>query len=119
MQKYFIIFLFLLVAYVSSDTTTEPITSRKCYKCPHGIRPGQNCLTDPDDLGIEEECRGDKDGLFNGCETIIVEDEAASIKYNRRCAHVGVLPPDHTAKCHDDEIEIQGEGTFKGKRCFC
>ena len=50
---------------------------------------------------------------------IITEDDAASIKYNRRCAHVGVLPPGHTVGCHDDEIEIQGEGTFNGKRCFC
>ena len=59
------------IAY--AETTTEQnITPRKCYKCPHGIKPGQNCLNDPNDLGIEEECRGDEGGLINGCETIIV-----------------------------------------------
>ena len=46
----------------------------------------------------------------------IVDSANASIHYNRKCARKSV-----TTKwgCHDEEIEIQGEGTYPGRVCYC
>ena len=45
--------------------------SQQCYKCPHGLLPGQNCLNDPEDLGEPVNCTI-SETLLNGCETIII-----------------------------------------------
>merc|ERR1712029_1288854 len=80
---------------------------------PIGFLPGEKCLTEDDHFGHAQTCRF---GFDNACESLIIDDRNASIYYNRKCARKGV-----TVRwgCHDEDIEIQGEGTFKGRICYC
>merc|ERR1712038_2067037 len=65
----------LSVAYAHSIT---------CYQCPYGILPNEKCLNDGSDPGKEHNCLNPLD---NACETLAIDDPAASLHYNRRCAH--------------------------------
>ena len=47
---------------------------------------------------------------------ILIDDRNASIYYNRKCAR---KPISVRFGCHDEDIEIQGEGTYKGRICYC
>merc|ERR1712080_810432 len=77
-----------------------------CWHCPYGFLPGEKCLNDPEDFGHAQTCRF---GFDNACESLIIDSANASLHYNRRCARKAV-----TSKwgCHEEEIEIQGEGTY-------
>ena len=45
-----------------------------------------------------------------------VDDPAASLHFNRRCGHTGVI---NKLGCRNETITIQGEGEYPGRVCFC
>ena len=47
---------------------------------------------------------------------IYLDDPAASLHYNRRCAH---KPFNHGWGCYNTTISIQGEGDYDGRVCYC
>merc|ERR1712020_496496 len=84
-----------------------------CYQCPYGILPNEKCLNDGADPGKEHNCLNPLD---NACETLAIDDPAASLHYNRRCAH---KPFNHGWGCYNATISIQGEGDYDGRVCYC
>jgi len=101
------VLLGLVAVYASNDQHIS------CFHCPYGFLPGEKCLTEDDDFGHAQTCRF---GFDNACESLIIDDRNASIYYNRKCAR---KPISVRFGCHDEDIEIQGEGTYKGRICYC
>merc|ERR1712038_1787200 len=108
-----IVFAALVVCLAYVYATNDDDMNVSCWHCPYGFLPGEACLNDPEDFGHAQTCRF---GFDNACESLIIDSANASLHYNRKCARKGV-----TTKwgCHEEEIEIQGEGTYPGRVCYC
>ena len=79
-----------------------------CYECPFSTTGKDTCLTDGSQMGKSLEC----DVGNNACATLIIDDDSAPFKYNRRC---GINP----GKDGCVKTTVWLNQWYKGQVCYC
>merc|ERR1711910_24654 len=103
-MKYLVIALTISMAVAYANGLT-------CYTCPFTSSGEDTCLMDGAELGESRECSSFQDA----CETLAIDDEAAPLRYNRRCARNLA----HQEGCVDANIQTPDGETYPGRVCFC